>query len=528
MGKDMRRTGIAAEAGFTLIEVLAACMVLLTGVLGAAELTNVANKSTNISSARNGATSIARRVAEAARGVPARNISSAALMSTLRAQAPDLVDANPTDELWTVDRRNFVYTISATVCTLDDASDGLAPTAQKDTSFCNQSAAGTTDLQPADFQQVTVKVSYKVRNKPGTVQQVTQVPVGANTSLPGVSQLRMTSPTSCTTACPVITNVNTAKFQITPMNNPATMTWLLQGSPMATCPQNVTGCTVSGSNWTFDWSLGAPVKDTVSTSINYQKCIAGNYSYDGLYDVGARVQDAGGLSAGPTSMAVRLNRCAPIPPPNMDATGRDATTPVIDVAWNANPEGDIVGYRVYKGTGSGASTPVCPASVSSGQFIGIEAVTECTDMAPPAYAKSAYYYAVVALDRDTTGALREGATSFVNVNTSNKAPNAPTTLAVTAGLDGRTLTFRLPSKLDPDNGDTIESFRIYRKSGTVTGSPAIADRIDREDITVLCPDPTPGAVCTYKDPTGLATSTYWVSSVDSHMRESAVLGPKSA
>jgi Tfp pilus assembly protein PilV len=525
----MRRTGIAAEAGFTLIEVLAACMVLLTGVLGAAELTNVANKSTNISSARNGATSIARRVAEAARGVPARNISAAALMTTLRAQAPDLVDSNATDTLWTVDRRNFVYTITATACTLDDATDGLAPVAQKDASYCNRTAAGTTDLQPADFQQVTVKVAWKVRNKPGAVQQVTQVPVGANTNLPAVSQLKMTSPSNCSTACPVITSANTANFQITPTNSPATMTWLLQGSPMATCPQNSTGCTVSGGNWTFAWSLGAPVKDTVTTSVNYQKCLAGNYSYDGVYDVGARVQDAGGLSGGPTSMAVSLNRCAPIPPPNMDATGREVTTPVVDVAWNTNPEGDIAGYRVYKGSGTGAATPVCPASVSAGQVIAIDAVTECTDMSPPAFAKNtAFYYAVVAVDRDSTGALREGATAFVNVNTANKAPSAPTTLVVTAGLDGRTLTFKLPAKLDPDVGDTIESFRIYRKAGTVTGNPAIADRIDREDITVLCPDSLPGTTCTYKDTTGLATSTYWVTSVDTHLRESAVVGPKSA
>ena len=142
--------------------------------------------------------------------------------------------------------------------------------------------------------------------------------------------------------------------------------------------------------------------------------------------------------------------------------------------------------------------------------------------------KNPFYYAVVAVDRDSSGALREGATSFVNVNTGNKLPNAPTTFAVAAGLDGRTLTFKLPAKLDPDNGDTIESFRIYRKSGSVTGNPAIADRIDREDITVLCPDSNPGTTCTYKDTTGLSTSTYWITSVDTHMRESTVLGPKSA
>ena len=527
----MRRTGIAAEAGFTLIEVLAACMVLLTGVLGAAELTNVANKSTNISSARNAATNIARRVVEAGRGIPARNLTSAALMSTLRAQAPDLQDSIATDTLWTVKRGNMEYTITASVCTLDDGSDGLAPVAQKDATFCNRTAAGTTDLQPADFEQVTVNVAWEVRNKPGSVKQVTQVPIGSNTNLPAVSQLKMTTPSNCTTSCPPITSAATtsANFQITPTNNPATMTWLLQGSPMATCPQNKTGCTVSGGNWTFAWNLGAVVKDTSSSSVNNGKCIAGAYSYDGVYDIGARVQDAGGLSAGPSSMAVSLNRCAPIPPPNMDATGRDTSTPVVDIAWNANPEGDIAGYRVYKGAGTSAATPVCPASVTSGQVIAIDAVTECTDSAPPAYnSKSAFYYAVVAVDRDPSGALREGATSFVNVNTGNKPPNVPTTLTATAGLNGRTLTFKLPNTLDPDNGDTIESFRIYRRSGTVTGSPVIADRIDREDITVLCPTSTPQTVCTYKDTTGLSTSTYWVSAVDTHMRESTILGPKSA
>src|SRR4051794_26229925 len=138
----MRRSGIAAEAGFTLIEVLAACMVLLTGLMGAAQLTNVANKSTNVSSARNGATSIGRRVVEAARGTPARNLTSASLLATLKAQAPDLPDSTPADVAWTVVKGNMTYTIAPSVCILDDASDGLASTSQKDATYCNPTAAG--------------------------------------------------------------------------------------------------------------------------------------------------------------------------------------------------------------------------------------------------------------------------------------------------------------------------------------------------------------------------------------------------
>ena len=192
----MRRTGIAAEAGFTLIEVLAACMVLLTGVLGAAELTNVANKSTNISAARNGATSIARRVVEAGRGVPARNLTSAALMSTPARRRPiSGTPSRPTrcgpSSAATSPTRSPRRSARST--TTRTAS---RPWPRRTRPTATAPRPGTTDLQPADFEQVTVNVAWKVRNKPGSVQQVTQVPIGANTNLPAVSQLRMTSPST--------------------------------------------------------------------------------------------------------------------------------------------------------------------------------------------------------------------------------------------------------------------------------------------------------------------------------------------
>src|SRR3954468_22364863 len=97
--KGRQRRG---EAGFTLVEIMVAALVLTIGVLGAAQMLNIANKSTNTGSARNGATNIARRLVEAARSVPGRSLNTATLDATLRAAAPDLVDSNTTDTAWTV------------------------------------------------------------------------------------------------------------------------------------------------------------------------------------------------------------------------------------------------------------------------------------------------------------------------------------------------------------------------------------------------------------------------------------------
>src|SRR4051812_8555281 len=118
---------IRSQSGMTLIEVLVATAVLTVGLLGAAQLWIVANKSTNASSARSGATNIARRLTEAARSIPARDLTPTTVVARLRAVAPDVVDSDLTDTNWTVVRRNFVYTIEASECTFDDPSDGTAP-----------------------------------------------------------------------------------------------------------------------------------------------------------------------------------------------------------------------------------------------------------------------------------------------------------------------------------------------------------------------------------------------------------------
>jgi hypothetical protein len=148
----------------------------------------------------------------------------------------------------------------------------------------------------------------------------------------------------------------------------------------------------------------------------------------------------------------------------------------------------------------------------------------CTDASPPSYNGSPLYYGVVALDRDSAGVLREGALSYYNVNNGNKPPNTPTAFALTATAQGPKLTWTLPATLDPDAGDTIDSFRIYRKAGVVAGTPALTDRYDYEALAADCT----GTSCSYTDTgAGATTHTYWITAVDTRLREGTFLGPKS-
>ncbi len=523
--------GSRSEAGFTLVEVLVAAFLVVVGILGTMETISVANRGTSNANARTGATNVARRVVEAARAVPGGQLTQSTLLATLKSAAPDLPEVVPDPSSWTVQRQGQTYTITPTVCTVDDPGDGLGTTSGSAYTFCSsQSPTSPPDRVPADYQQVSVQVAWTSAAGNGKVKQVVDVPLNGSGALPFVKTLTMTSPFSCATGCPPITSQATtsAAFSLTAGNSPASMTWLVGGSPMGTCPPTSSTCSGSGAAWSFTWSLGALVKDLSSGSPNYGLCIAGGYTYDGIYQVGARVQDANGLAGADASMPVAVNRCAPIPPPGFNATGRDsktyANTPTsIDTEWQDNPEGDIVGYRVYKGTSTTSRTPVCPANVSSGQVIAVDAPDQCTDPSPPAYSTSAYYYAVYAVDRDPSGNLREGALSYANVNTGNRPPNPPGSFALTNQGTNVVLSWTLPSPLDPDSGDAIDSFRVYRKDGTVGGAPTYLDRYDRDRLQALCS----GTSCSYTDTaTGGTTHTYWVTAVDTNLRESSFTAAK--
>ena len=124
-------------------------------------------------------------------------------------------------------------------------------------------------------------------------------------------------------------------------------------------------------------------------------------------------------------------------------------------------------------------------------------------------------YKVVAYDTNPAdGTPREGDWSDeLTVVEDNTPPHPPTDLTVSRAADGSvTLTWRRPSPEDPDAGDRVEFYRVYRDG------KELANRYARwfDDA----------ATVTWRDlATGGSTHTYWVRAVDERYAESDLLGP---
>jgi type IV pilus modification protein PilV len=118
-------------------------------------------------------------------------------------------------------------------------------------------------------------------------------------------------------------------------------------------------------------------------------------------------------------------------------------------------------------------------------------------------------YWVVAVDRNSVGAYREGAASnVVNAYAPNTAPNPITSaLTCTTNVDGSvTLDWTQPSAPgDPDSGDKIAFDRIYRDEA----------RFDRTGL---------GTEHGFTDPNPDGVHSYYVTTVDTHLTESAPTG----
>jgi prepilin-type N-terminal cleavage/methylation domain-containing protein len=527
--------GRTDQNGFTLVEILVSITILLVGVLGVTTMISVSNRTTVMNNARQGATAVVRRALETSRSLPFRSIKSATLVADIQTQSPDLATTAP--GAWKVARDGYVYTLDATVCRVDDDSDGYGVHDSADPAFCaDNTTTGTADDQPGDYKRVTVTASWIANGTSRTMRQVTIVPPGGVGDAPAATNVHPTNPTA-TTGQPLLISTRPSPSQIvfsaTATNNPGYMSWLIDGSPVITCPPTVASCSGSGSTWSFNWSIGSPTIDTASGSPNQNKCVApsgsSTYVFDGTYQVGAQPLDSNGLAGSAASTTVTINRCAPIEPPNFNATGRDKQFDPIDIEWDDNPEGDLVGYKVYRGTSLASGTPVCPPNASDPPTPDMHS---CIDGAPPAYDKNTpFYYSVYAYDQDTSGAVRQGAVAYVDVNSAqNAAPKAPANLAASATGPNATVSWSIPSPpLDPDTGDTIESFRVYRRAAGAPGPWSYTDRLPPsvayDSVTAFCGgSAAPGAACSFRDAnTGGTAHEYMVTSVDSHLRESVYI-----
>jgi hypothetical protein len=206
---------------------------------------------------------------------------------------------------------------------------------------------------------------------------------------------------------------------------------------------------------------------------------------------------------------VRLIRNVPSAP-NVTGDGFNTNLPggpstVAEFKWAANPELNVVGYRLYYVQAGGTTTLICQTALTtaysscSGNGWCISP-TACIDLNPPSPTSSNLTYRVAALYYDVNNNLQEGSPSSVTLASGVPTPPPAPTVAVGAvspQADGTAIITWTPSS----GGTPVSFYRIYR-DGT-----SYSNRYDTVDASSC------SAVCTYHDFNRSTAHSYYITAV---------------
>ncbi|HEX8066509.1 MAG TPA: prepilin-type N-terminal cleavage/methylation domain-containing protein [Thermoleophilaceae bacterium] len=478
------------QAGFTLVETMASISVLLVGLLGTVAMVDGANRSTAATRAREGSTNLSRDVIESVRTVPFTTLAQGNVTGSLQLQ-PGLADADQATAGWQVVRREVTYTLAVTVCTVDDPEDGIGAHAAG--GFCSDPAVtNPPDANPADLKRVAVTATWRDELGAHSSRQATLI--STSDRGPGISSLN-TSPANTTT----VTSGTSLAFAATSTGSTANVEWFLDGVYQS----SVVG---SGSAWSFNWALGSPPGSPLAGTT----CGPDNTgALDGSYFVGVKAYDAASVTSGPRVLTVSLNRCPPLAPAGLMA-GRTRLWSTIELQWDAAREDDVVGYAVYRDAQDGNGFQRVNNNNPNGTTCsGTVIRTYCSEPDSGLLSGKNVSYKVAAVDRSPSGALREGSLQSVTVvaRTNNDRPGTP---AIASGGTASTLTWAPTT--DPDNGDAVDFYRIYRDGSSSTSYRY--DVVDNSGSPVVWTDPNPSG----------GPHAYYVTAVDTHLMESTMSG----
>lgn len=465
------------------METLVASIVLFAGLLAVASLVDASNGATSTTRARVIATNAAREIVEAARGIPYDNVTDSKILAEIQASDSALADAQP-GLPYTIERRGVVFTITADTCILDDGRDGGGD-APRAGDYCADSVpAGTrdprnnrTDRFPEDYKRVRVDVKWSFEGRERAITQTTFINNPGSAGAPAIASL--SSSTLGNPPRQVGPGETSINFSATTTSVPSHVSWLLDGSAQGLV---CTGCSGRGP-FTFTWTLDP----------------GGKVTEDGHYLIAAEAYDRYNVAGASRSLTVIVNRSQPIAP--RDFAGGRQPDGKVEFEWLPNPERDLVGYSVYRYTNGGGEALVCSLTLA----------TRCTDNAP--LALDPIEYRIRAWDVDSSGnpRLNASATGFssISVSTANRPPNAAVNVRRTNNAGSVKLTWSRPSPSDPDTGDSIVYYRVYRDGLAVSNRYARAD----DD----------GTNASFEDYAGTAANRYWVVAVDTNLRESAAV-----
>ena len=415
---------------------------------------------------------------------------------------PGLGDADLETAGHQIESRNFVYTVTPTVCSVDDDKDGLGDHEEPAVTFCPESAAtGGDDRNPDDYRRVTVQIGWSLQG--GDAESLTQRglvtnPVGGL----GPSVTSLTGPELVVTDA---TENPTYDIVTSPVAD--TVSWSVDGAR-----NSAEGADTS---WGFTWALG-PVNSPAVL--------------DCTYVLQAEAFDEKGRAGTPNALTVTINRRQPFAPSGFaggrNLSGDGSTVAYVDLQWNSSPECDVKEYRVYRGpSGGSVTTLVCTRTNSQPK--------RCVDETAPA--GQDLVYEVVAVDTPANGRDEEGDPATLEVESEQglTKPAFPTeaSLSLCTGdgisatcpdIDGNpapddTAVLSWPEATDADG---ILFYRVYRTNGPADAEdePSYADRFD---VLYKVPDKP----LVFVDATNTTTHSYWVTAVDQLFGESAPVGP---
>src|SRR5437588_5094812 len=392
-----RRARLGKADGFALLEALIASVVLVVGLLTAFAVLALSAKTSSATRAREGATNLAREILEDAGTIPFSELSPSIgeRLKQIAALAP-----KPPGPAWQIERRGYIYTVTAEECSIDDPKDGYG---KHDSTFCSGQTEGTppVDAAPIDLKRVTAKVTYFARGSTHEVREAeTFGSAGEQLGL-NTGELKLASTEPATTiekpTEPTITSSLTKlTFSVTAPEGTTAIVWSVDGVTQSTPEAIKTGAT----KWSFSWTISG--------------------LSDGTYQVGAQAEQANGVIGPAVSIPVQLIRSVPAAPSevlggfnSIYVSNETTKTQVAELQWQANTERNVIGYRVYNPSGK----EVCPGSPST---LSLE--LSCIDFNPPEQTASNLTYSVVALYRNSSGVVTEGPATNVTLigATSNK------------------------------------------------------------------------------------------------------------
>ena len=514
---------IRDEDGFTLVELLVTMMVTLVGTFGTILLVDRASAGSSQAKTRQTGTGLARDMLETAQGLPYGSVAPSSIVATI--QAKGFADQSGAAG-WQVVRNGITFTVTASVCSVDDATDGAGVHAAG-TSFCSDTPAGTTDANADDYKRVTFAVTPPVRLGPsltattivGASRATKVASVGSGAQNP-VTGLVLTSPATLyfgqvapcanASACTFYSQTNSAvtpksiTLQATTASSAQQVRFFVDGQAMATA---------TGPAQTFNWTWNLP-----------------DAQPDGVYTLAAQVFDASGSVAQGEAkpLTVTINRYKP------DGTayavplaGRNplfSNTPEVETYPSNSPSArvdrDVTGFEFWVYQAGGSGSKFCTTNSVNDRW--------CAEVGAPTNG-SARTYAIAAAGLNPDGTAQGGTVSgrSSDVNLANTRPNPPTGVGVARSGSVAHVSWTVPSGSgDPDSGDCVLFFRIYSKPAGST-SWTYADRVERtpfgNPVSPCGADATETSTDVYLSEANGSVKDYRVTAVDRYMAESTMV-----